>query len=179
MPQLHTAGASHVRLLPFARLIVSPVCIPTCVSNRSCARLLPFLPQQIVANPGMMSQAFNAMQSNPGMMAQAQQMMQDPATLQRVSQMDLNGAFQAGLGAGAAAGLQPAAGYGGQTLPTAPPAPASAQAPAAAPTPTPTLTPTTAAGNSESGGGGDDEEGQQEMTEDELIAEAIRRSMED
>lgn len=119
----------------------------------------------------MMSQAFNAMQSNPAMMAQAQQMMQDPATLQRVSQMDLQGAFQAGVGAGANAGQPPAGGFGGQTLTTPPPAPAPAPVPAPASAP--------ATGSAESGGGGGDEEGQEDMTEDELIAEAIRRSMED
>lgn len=118
-----------------------------------------------------MSQAFDMMQNNPGMAQMAQRMMQDPTALQRASQMDLGGALAAGISAGTNAGQgfqPPSTGVGGQGgFPAAAP---PAAPPAAAPSPSP-------AGGGPSGaaeGGGQDE-----MTEDELVAEAIRRSMEE
>lgn len=118
------------------------------------------------------------MQNNPAMAQMAQQMMQDPTALQRASQMDVGGAFAAGLnatGANPAQGFQPPpGGFGGLggTPVAAPPA-----APTAAP-PAPSPSPAAAAGVAGTAGGGEEGE-QEEKTEDELIAEAIRRSMED
>lgn len=134
-------------------------------------------PQSVMASPGGLAGAFDMMQNNPAMAQMAQQMMQDPTALQRASQMDLGGALAAGMNAGsnAAQGFQPppSAGLGGQGgVPTAPP-PVAATAPAPAPSPA------AAAGGAGVAGGGGGDGDQEEKTEDELIAEAIRRSMED
>lgn len=129
-----------------------------------------------MASPERMSQAFNMIQNNPGMAQMAQQMMQDPTALQRASQMDLGGALAAGINAGsnAAGGFQPpSGGLGGQGGFPGVPAAATPPPPAAAPAPAPAVP--AAAPPVSAGGGGEEPE----MTEDELIAEAIRRSMGD
>lgn len=131
-----------------------------------------------MASPGGLAGAFNMMQNNPGMAQMAQQMMQDPTALQRASQMDLQGALAAGLNAGpnAAQGFQPpSGGVGGQGGVPVAPSPGAAAATAAAATPPPPVG-APAGGGSGGDGGGD---GQEEKTEDELVAEAIRRSMEE
>lgn len=137
-------------------------------------------PQSVMASPAGLAQAFEMMQNNPAMAQMAQQMMQDPTALHRASQMDLGGAFAAGLnatGANPAQGFQPpSAGLGGMGgVPAAAP-PAAATAPSPAPSPSPAPAPPAAA---TTGGGGGGEGDQEEKTEDELIAEAIRRSIED
>lgn len=136
-----------------------------------------------MSSPGGLAGAFEMMQNNPAMAQMAQQMMQDPTALQRASQMDLGGAFAAGLnatGANPAQGFQPPpggfGGLGGAPV-AAPPAAPAAAAPAPSPSPA-AATPAAAAGVAGASGGGGEGE-QEEKTEDELIAEAIRRSMED
>eukprot|EP00903_Cladosiphon_okamuranus_P007173 g6965.t1 len=136
--------------------------------------------QSVMASPGGLAQAFEMIQNNPAMAQMAQQMMQDPTALQRASQMDLGGAFAAGLnatGANPAQGFQPPSGglggLGGVPA-AAPPGAPTAPPPAPSPSPAPAAPAATTAGGG-SGGEGD----QEEKTEDELIAEAIRRSMED
>ena len=115
------------------------------------------------------------MQNNPAMMQQAQRMLQDPAALQRASQMDLGGAFGAGLNA--AQGFpQPTPGVGGNggifPNPTPATTPVTAPAPATAPSTTPQAP---AVAPSPAGDG----EASEEKSEDDLMAEAIRRSLED
>lgn len=139
--------------------------------------------QSAMANPERMSQAMNLMETNPAMAQMAQQMMQDPAALQRASQMDLGGALAAGINAGGnpARGFPPPmAGVGGQggfAMPP-PPAPAPTTDAAAAPVPPPPATDAQAAMLA-AGGIAEAAQAEEEMTEDELVAEAIRRSMED
>ncbi|KAG5189773.1 hypothetical protein JKP88DRAFT_262103 [Tribonema minus] len=106
--------------------------------------------QALAQNPAMMQQMMSAMQSNPALLQQAQQM-------------------AAGGGAGGLGG-----GYQGGYAP-----------------PPPALAPTRAAefdfspagfaapGSIPAGGGGGGEEDDMEMTEDELIAEAIQRSLQE
>ena len=138
-----------------------------------------------MANPERMSQAMNLMETNPAMAQMAQQMMQDPAALQRASQMDLGGALAAGINAGAnpAQGFPPpVAGVGGQGGFVMPPSPAPAPAPttdaAIAPVHPSPATDSPAAMPA-AGGIAEAAQVEEEMTEDELVAEAIRRSMED
>lgn len=154
--------------------------------------LLPLLllspVQGMMANPGFMSQAMNAFQNNPVMVQQAQRMMQDPTALQRASEMGLEGAFAAGLNANQNIGQgfqQPSVGVGG--LGGVPIAPSPVAPAPVAPAPAAVLPPPAAGGgnaparegSAESGVGGVGGEGQTEMTEDEILAEAIRRSMEE
>lgn len=131
-----------------------------------------------MARPGGLAQAFETIQNNPAMAQMAQQMMQDPTALQRAAQMDLGGALAAGINAAppnAAQGFQapPAGGQGGAPVAPSPAASAAPSPPPAAGAGAAAAVPPASAGGGEAG-----EEGK-EMTEDELIAEAIRRSMED
>lgn len=118
-----------------------------------------------------MSQAMDAMQSNPALRQQAERMMQDPAALARESPMSMESAMQAGLRASVEQGRQdyaPRAGLSSQ-VPHIP-----GQIPPRAPT-------NSAAGgyavHADAGGGSRDD--RQEMSEDDMLAEALRRSMEE
>ncbi|CAN0252220.1 unnamed protein product [Pylaiella littoralis] len=177
-------GGGMPDMATMARMAQDPAIMQNMMNDPSVQAMMRSNPQMaaamqsVMATPGGLSQAFNMMQNNPGMAQMAQQMMQDPAALQRASQMDLGGALAAGLSAGsnAAQGFQPpSGGVGGQGggVPVVAPPPAAAAA-AAQPPPAAVAAPAPAA---PAGAGG--EEDQEEKTEDELVAEAIRRSMED
>ncbi|CAM9525294.1 unnamed protein product [Scytosiphon promiscuus] len=175
-------GGGMPDMAAMARMAQNPAMLQGMMNDPSVQAMMRSNPQMaaamqsVMASPERMSQAFNMIQNNPGMAQMAQQMMQDPAALQRASQMDLGGALAAGINAGsnAAQGFQPpAGGLGGQG--GFPAAPAAATPPAPVPVPAPAPAPAAAAPPAGAGGGGEEKE----MTEDELIAEAIRRSMED
>eukprot|EP00752_Nemacystus_decipiens_P001341 g1330.t1 len=174
-------------LATMARMAQNPAVMQGMMSDPTVQAMMRSNPQMaaamqsVMASPGGLARAFEMMQNNPAMAQMAQQMMQDPTALQRASQMDLGGAFAAGLnatGANPSQGFQPpSAGLGG--LGGVPPAAASAPPPAPAPSPAPAAPAPAAAAGVEGAAGGGGEGEQEEKTEDELIAEAIRRSMED
>ncbi|CAB1102493.1 unnamed protein product [Ectocarpus sp. CCAP 1310/34] len=169
-------GGGMPDMATMARMARNPAVMQGMMNDPSVQAMMRSSPQMaaamqsVMARPGGLAQAFEAIQNNPAMAQMAQQMMQDPTALQRASQMDFGGALAAGINAApanAAQGFQ-APSAGGQGGAPAAPSPAAG----AAPSPPPAAAPAAA------GGGEAGEEGK-EMTEDELIAEAIRRSMED
>lgn len=157
-------------------IICSRKCL-LCLMN-SCP--LKFPSQTVTSNPGLMSQMTNMMQNNPAMMEHAQRMMQNPAALERAAQVDLDGAFAAGaagsMNPGLGAGFPTATGGATPTFPTPNP---PAAPPAPVPTPSATSNSVVPPANSQNSTGEGTEEASGEMSEDDILAEAIRRSMED
>ncbi|CAM9354537.1 unnamed protein product [Ectocarpus sp. 6 AP-2014] len=175
-------GGGMPDMATMARMAQNPAVMQGMMNDPSVQAMMRSNPQMaaamqsVMARPGGLAQAFEAIQNNPAMSQMAQQMMQDPTALQRAAQMDFGGALSAGINAAppnAAQGFQapPAGGQGGTP---AAPSPAAG----AAPSLPPAAAPTAAVPPASEGGGEAGEEGK-EMTEDELIAEAIRKSMED
>ncbi|KAL3670690.1 hypothetical protein V7S43_003878 [Phytophthora oleae] len=170
-------------------LLQNPAMLQSMVGNpmvQQMAQQNPMLAQAL-QNPALLAQSMQALQQNPAMMQQMNQMMSDPNAMARMQQM-MAGGGMGGLGGfggspfGAAtpssAAANPFAAGSSASNPFAPP---TAPTPASAPIPTPpaaTPAPTGAATSSAAAAASTSTDSDEAYEEDE-IAKAIARSLQD